>query len=466
MPANAISKGAAVPSFPQMNASQSTSTKLSSAAPSPLFSRRSSSSETGDLAVIPPGRRPSRTHVLVFKSGDGLGHKYDACNNSNIVKFFDLLHRSGNDQTVYECVPSECRTLNPQSQFHTCEKVDKFLDKNLAVDLHSNFERAYHDLVTYYQVGDKISLFGFSRGAYTARALAEMIHKVGLLPSNAQTRIPFAYSLYMRAVDNDWHEAFAKFKELKPRTVRIDFIGVWDTVSSVGDVIPRTLPFTRSNTSIRVFRHALALHEPRASLHPKFYEQFDAQNGHDGTDVQEVWFAGSHCDVGGCAVSEDTSHSLGHISLRWMVRECFRANTGIQFHAEELRNIGLDPASLYPIVEDRPRSLRPHYHHFNSIAPRAPMASEEEHDVRDALSLVHDQSTVFALLWWILGFLPIWRRIPLGSPSDWNEQPKTVRMNLPRGLVIPNDHSGRRFYVHPTVHTRTQAESLREDRFN
>ena len=77
--------------------------------------------------------------------------------------------------------------------------------------------------------------------------------------------------------------------------VRIDFVGVWyvsakldmdilrtnmsvlnltprDTVPSVGDVLPRTLPFSRSNTSIRVFRHALALHEPRARLHPKFYE--------------------------------------------------------------------------------------------------------------------------------------------------------------------------------------------------
>lgn len=64
-----------------------------------------------------------------------------------------------------------------------------------------------------------------------------------------------------------------------------------DTVSSVGDVIPTTLPFTRSNTSIRVFRHALALDEPRAR---KFCE-FDTQDDEGGMDVQEVWFAGSHC---------------------------------------------------------------------------------------------------------------------------------------------------------------------------
>lgn len=155
----------------------------------------------------------------------------------------------------------------------------------------------------------------------------------------------------MQDIDDDWHKAYAKFKEMEPMDVRIDFVGVWyvsakldmdilrtnmsvlnltprDTVPSVGDVLPRTLPFSRSNTSIRVFRHALALHEPRVRLHPKFYEvrsgardrsgdipesnghcptgcvnrvgrwphQFDTQEagGADITDVQEVWFAGSH----------------------------------------------------------------------------------------------------------------------------------------------------------------------------
>ncbi|KAI1790943.1 hypothetical protein LXA43DRAFT_1013691 [Ganoderma leucocontextum] len=473
MPVNAISKGVAVPSPPRMNILQSTSTGLSSATPSPLFSRRSSSSETGDFAVIPPPSHPSRTHVLIFYSGDGLGHKYDASSNSNIVKFFDLLDRFSDQQIVYECEPFECRQLNPldRDASYWLDKLAKFLDKNIGDSLGCDVTDAYRHLAQHYRDGDNISLFGFSRGAYTARALAEMIHKVGLLPSayGYGSDVGFAYKLYVQEVDDDWHKSFTKFKErLKPMDVHIDFFGVWDTVSSVGDVIPRTLPFTRLNTSIRVFRHALALHEPRASLHPKFYEgccmnlfrhwsqQFDARNRQDGGDVQEVWFAGSHCDIGGCAVPEDTSHSLGRIPLRWMVRECFRANTGIQFHAEGLRGIGLDPASLYPIVEDRARSLRPHSYHFNSIVPRVPMASEEEHDVRDALSPMHDQFTVFALLWRILEILPIWRRIPLGSPSEWNEQPKTVRMNLPRGLVVPKDQS-RRFYVHPTVYTRMQA---------
>ncbi|KAI1791963.1 hypothetical protein LXA43DRAFT_1008636 [Ganoderma leucocontextum] len=489
MPADTISKGAAVtpPTAAQMNISQGT-TKLSSAAPSPLFSRRSSSTETGDFAVIPPSH-PSRTFVLIFYSGDGLGHKY-ACSHSNVVKFFDLLNRNHDQQRVYKRV--ECRhwQLNPLDPFHWLDKLGNFIDKNVEDTISCDVVDAYRHLAQYCLSGSHIManlVVGFSRGAYTARALAEtLIHKVGLLQRCGYSDARFAYKLYVQEVDDDWHKSFTKFKvRLKPMAhVHIDFVGVWDTASSVGDVIPRTLPFTRLNTSIRVFRHALALHEPRASLHPKFYEgcgtdqatslsltavaiatgcmnllrhwsqQFDARNCQDGADVQEVWFVGSHCDIGGCAVPEDSPHSLGRIPLRWMVRECFRANTGIQFHAEGLRNIGLDPASLYPIVEDRPRPLQPRYHHFNDIAPRVPMASEEEHDVRDALSPMHDQFNVFALLWWILGFLPIWRHIPLVlHPFAISSR----GMNLLRGLVVPKDHS-RRFYVHPTVHTRMQAK--------
>ncbi|PIL31278.1 hypothetical protein GSI_05976 [Ganoderma sinense ZZ0214-1] len=318
-----------------------------------------------------------------------------------------------------------------------------------------------------------------------------MIHKVGLLPNFKSYESVSAFWIYilrelymseLQAISDDWHKYLAKFKELEPRDVHIDFVGVWygfalhilrirrmwvsssnsqDTVPSVGDVVPTTLPFTGSNTSIRVFRQALALHEPRARLHPKFYQQFDTQAGVDTTDVQEVWFAGSHCDVGGCAVPKDTPHSLGRISLRWMVRECFRADTGIQFRADKLRDIGLDPASLYPVVKDRPRPLQPRSCHLTTLAPPVPPASEEEHDVRDALSPMHDQWAAFSLLWWVLGLLPFWQRILPAPPSEWADsrgQRQTVRMSLPRVLVTPKDNS--RIFAHPTVHIREQANPL------
>lgn len=92
------------------------------------------------------------------------------------------------------------------------------------------------------------------------------------------------------------------------------------------------------------------------------------------TDVKEVWFAGCHCgkyhlhilrshrygnfrstllidglvDVGGGSVLDETKYSLARIPLRWMIRECFRTNTGIRFHAELLKEIGIDPYTLWP----------------------------------------------------------------------------------------------------------------------
>jgi len=65
------------------------------------------------------------------------------------------------------------------------------------------------------------------------------------------------------------------------------------------------------------------------------------------TDVQEVWFAGCHCDVGGGSVLNSTRNSLARIPLRWMVRECFKTNSGIKFESDKLRLIGLDPSHLY-----------------------------------------------------------------------------------------------------------------------
>jgi len=75
------------------------------------------------------------------------------------------------------------------------------------------------------------------------------------------------------------------------------------------------------------------------------------------TDVLEVWFAGCHCDVGGGSVKNSTRHSLARIPLRWMIRQCFATDSGIQFQAEKLHEIGLDPDMLYPVCRDRPPPL-------------------------------------------------------------------------------------------------------------
>ncbi|KAI8981359.1 hypothetical protein BD414DRAFT_492433 [Trametes punicea] len=483
------------------------STRYASTAPtdSPAPSRHASSPEYGDSDIVPP-YHPARTLVLCF---DGTGDQFST-NNSNIVTLFSLLKKDDrNEQMVY--YQSGIGTyVTPQVASPLRAKVDRLLDEMVAWNLASHVQGGYEFLMQNYRAGDKICLFGFSRGAYTARALAGMIHKVGLLPAGNHQQVPFAYKMFARDDETGWQQSTI-FKKAFSIDVDIDFIGVWDTVSSVG-VIPHTLPFTASNTAIRVFRHALSLDERRARFQANLYHhpskeeaargtqpgdmpkadteyatrvgvrtdhkkqgshkqsdsewrkqrQFERQfSEHDPdsdgtTDVLEVWFAGCHCDVGGGSVRDDTPHTLARIPLRWMIRECFKTNTGIRFHGELLKRIGLNPAALHPIVLDRPPPVPPQPEvHLKSVAPPVPYTTEEEHEVRDALSPIYDQLEL-APYWWALEFLPMKHR--LRGPPPERQEKHAITMHLGRGRVVPKHHEP--FYVHRSVKLRMEAKAL------
>ena len=116
-----------------------------------------------------------------------------------------------------------------------------------------------------YREGDKICLFGFSRGAYTARCLAGMLHKVGLLPRNNTAQVAFAYQFYKDDSKEGWKMS-ADFKKTFCIDASVYFVGVFDCVASVG-FVPRKLPFSSTPTSrTGHFRHAMALDEHRSKF--------------------------------------------------------------------------------------------------------------------------------------------------------------------------------------------------------
>lgn len=82
------------------------------------------------------------------------------------------------------------------------------------------------------------------------------------------------------------------FRDTFSIKVPIEFLGVWDTVSSVG-FIGRTLPYTSSNRCLKTFRHAISADEHRVKFRPNYF-RVPKDTGHS-TDVLEVWFAGCHC---------------------------------------------------------------------------------------------------------------------------------------------------------------------------
>ncbi|CAE6355426.1 unnamed protein product [Rhizoctonia solani] len=205
----------------------------------------------------------------------------------------------------------------------------------------------YRFLMETYRVGDRIAIFGFSRGAFTARALAGMLHSVGLLPRHNIEHIPFAYEVYKYANDrsNDTSSTSTsvpvenvKAKNVDPeefkRTfcipITVDYVGVWDTVASVGALIPQTLPWIDYNPSILTFRQALALDERRGNFIPSVW---DHRRTTIVQDVKEVWFKGEHSDVGGGSAGPENNNynMLSNISLRWMIRQILECKVGILF---------------------------------------------------------------------------------------------------------------------------------------
>ncbi|KAF8868076.1 hypothetical protein CPB84DRAFT_1451507 [Gymnopilus junonius] len=151
--------------------------------------------------------------------------------------------------------------------------VTKTIDEMFALHLDAHVMGGYEFLMQNYLTGDRICLFGFSRGAYTARSLAGMLHKVGLLPAGNFQQVPFAYKMYTRADDVGWNNQPSSRRRFCT-DVSIEFIGVWDTVDSVG-IIPRRLPFTTSNTIVRTFRHAVSLDERRAKFKANLWNRPD-----------------------------------------------------------------------------------------------------------------------------------------------------------------------------------------------
>lgn len=149
-------------------------------------------------------------------------------------------------------------------------------------------------------------------------------------------------------------------------------------------------------------------------------------------------------DIGGGSVSNEETTNLARIPLRWMIRECFRSNTGIMFQSDALRSMGLDPESVWPEVRPRPPPV-PMTSAVIQPIPRSPpppsderepspsvFKTEEELDLEDAMSPIYDQLSL-AKWWWILEFLPLRNKFHNGKGKYWME----VMCNFGRARKIP-----------------------------
>jgi len=186
--------------------------------------------------------------------------------------------------------------------------------------LAKNIREAYFELCKHYESGDKIFIFGFSRGAYTARSLAGMIYSCGLLKQDQLTEesIQHAFDVYKDANKLDRK----RFKQ-NNTACQIEVIGVWDTVGSLGIPIGflkkltnKYVQFhdTKLNKDALHAYHAVSIDEQRSTFKPTLW---DTNSGTDEQVIEQVWFSGVHADVGGGY--KERHHS--NIAFNWMIEK-------------------------------------------------------------------------------------------------------------------------------------------------
>ncbi len=189
----------------------------------------------------------------------------------------------------------------------------------LGKGIDKNIQDAYRFLVHNYLPGDEVFLFGFSRGAYTARSLVGLIRNAGLLSKTRADLIPEAYGLYRHPTGPDAPSA-VQFRASHSRRIRIAFIGVWDTVGALGipSRIVRKLGDNRRyafhDTSLSGIidraRHAVAIDEQRIDFQPALW----TRPPKPGQVIEQQWFAGVHGDVGG----GNRDSGLSDTALEWI----------------------------------------------------------------------------------------------------------------------------------------------------
>jgi uncharacterized protein (DUF2235 family) len=254
----------------------------------------------------------------------------------NIVVFSDGTRNEGGgskDTNVYKLFRMVGQRMPEQIAFYDTGVGTgwrKFTGAAGGRGLAQNVRECYEFIFNNYKLGDRIYLFGFSRGATTVRSLSGFIDLFGILPQSRPELIGQAYKIYKNK-NGDQRNIEAGIFAKKHRVIwcKIKFLGVWDTVAALGmpwkklDWMVDKLPFWKHkyhewglSESVSYGRQALSIDDDRKEFHPEYWDALKKDN-EDDPRVKQVWFCGVHSDVGGGY--ED--HGLSDIALQWMVDE-------------------------------------------------------------------------------------------------------------------------------------------------
>ncbi len=325
---------------------------------------------------------------------DGTANEF-ATDHTNVLKLFRVLDNSAGRQAAYYH-PGLGTMEAAAALTSVARKVTKYLGLAIGYGLERDVGDAYSFIMRSFEPGDRLYMFGFSRGAYTVRAVASLLHMYGLLPRGNEPMVPYAIRMMSAAGRMGADATFGLAADFRS-TFRGDdckphFVGVWDTVSSVGWIEnPLKLPYTATNPDIAIGRHAVSLDERRAFFRTSLWRPDPPTADGGPRDLKQVWFPGVHCDVGGGYPERESG--LSKFAFEWMVRE----------------------AALAGLFVDRNR--------IDEIMGR----SSDKYAKANPDAQMHESLT------------PVWRIAEYVPKKHWNWDTKSEqrRMNLGRRRTIP-----------------------------
>jgi uncharacterized protein (DUF2235 family) len=281
---------------------------------------------------------------------DGTGNEYGR-NNTNVVGTFESVLRDEDQVAFYDPGVGTVGFLGRSLGL----KVGTWLGKAFGYGLMENVEDGYGYLMDTFVPGDQVYVFGFSRGAFTARTLVGMVYKVGVLQKGSRNLVPYATRTYLTPGNA---ATAAGFKATYSHDCKVQMVGVWDTVASLGWFFGREFPNARLNPDARFGYHAVAIDEKRRKFPVSLWEETDLP---PGQTIEQVWFAGVHANVGGWY----DDRGLSDIALAWMLEKAERA--GLRLKQDWRSRLRPDPfgmlhesrAGFWKLWRPAPRTIPP-----------------------------------------------------------------------------------------------------------